>query len=123
MPVSFKCSGCGKPMTAKEEHAGRRIKCGKCGTILTIPGAKPAQPAKIPVVVPEMERAEHEREEAAAATTSAIRRAAPPLDNPWIDPTFHQDWSAPVTDRQTASAAEAPSPAPRRESVKQPEPR
>src|SRR4051812_2527403 len=36
MPIPFECS-CGKKMSAKEEFAGRRLRCPECQRIVTIP--------------------------------------------------------------------------------------
>src|SRR5438270_8920383 len=44
MPVSFGCHNCGKQLQARDEFAGRRLKCPGCGTILTIPGGAAAAP-------------------------------------------------------------------------------
>jgi hypothetical protein len=41
MPISFECS-CGKKMSAKEEFAGRRLRCPECQRVVTIPKAGPA---------------------------------------------------------------------------------
>jgi hypothetical protein len=41
MPIPFTCE-CGKQLQAKEEFAGRRIKCPVCQRLLTIPAAAPA---------------------------------------------------------------------------------
>ena len=39
MAIVFSC-GCGKQLQAKEEYAGRRIRCPKCQKVLTIPGGE-----------------------------------------------------------------------------------
>ncbi len=36
MAITFSCE-CGKQMTAKDEFAGRKIKCPKCGKVVRIP--------------------------------------------------------------------------------------
>jgi hypothetical protein len=36
MPISFPC-GCGRTLRVKEELAGRKVRCPKCSTILTVP--------------------------------------------------------------------------------------
>ncbi|MBX6312838.1 MAG: PrsW family intramembrane metalloprotease [Isosphaeraceae bacterium] len=36
MAISFSCS-CGKSFRAKDEHAGRRLKCPGCGVVLAVP--------------------------------------------------------------------------------------
>ena len=37
MPIRAECSECGKRVRAKDEAAGRRIKCPDCGTPIRIP--------------------------------------------------------------------------------------
>ncbi len=44
MPIAFGCHQCGKQLQARDEFAGRRLKCPGCGTILTIPGGAAAAP-------------------------------------------------------------------------------
>jgi hypothetical protein len=47
MPIPFNCE-CGKKLQAKDEFAGKRMKCPGCGTVLTIPGPAPASPPGVP---------------------------------------------------------------------------
>lgn len=51
--ISFSCD-CGKPLRAADEHAGKRAKCGGCGKVVAIPGARPAavQAAAAPATKP-----------------------------------------------------------------------
>jgi hypothetical protein len=35
MPISISCTGCGKPLTIKDELIGKRIKCPQCGATFT----------------------------------------------------------------------------------------
>ena len=55
MAITFACE-CGKQMQAKDEFAGRRMKCPACQRVVTIPGAVaapgPATPAASPVEMP-----------------------------------------------------------------------
>ena len=37
MPISFKCSSCGKALTAPDAAAGKRAKCPACATVMPIP--------------------------------------------------------------------------------------
>jgi len=37
MPISFVCSGCDGKLKAKDESAGKRIKCPRCETIVSVP--------------------------------------------------------------------------------------
>jgi hypothetical protein len=47
MPIKVACQ-CGQQFAAKDELAGKRVKCPKCGTLLTIPqpGAGPSRTGK-----------------------------------------------------------------------------
>jgi len=54
MSIAFECS-CGKKMSAKDEFAGRRLRCPDCQRVVTIPKSTaagmmplPANPAKAP---------------------------------------------------------------------------
>src|ERR1700712_5308029 len=40
MAISFKCGGCAKQYQVKDELAGKRAQCKKCGQVMKIP-AKP----------------------------------------------------------------------------------
>jgi hypothetical protein len=40
MPIAFSCS-CSKAMKARDEFAGRNVKCPQCGKVVTIPQAQP----------------------------------------------------------------------------------
>jgi len=37
MAIVFSCGSCGKKLTAKDEHAGKRAKCSACGGVTRIP--------------------------------------------------------------------------------------
>jgi hypothetical protein len=41
MPILIQCS-CGKQLQAKEEHAGKRVKCPACGAVVDVPTARTA---------------------------------------------------------------------------------
>lgn len=45
MPIKVQCNSCGAGFKAKDELAGRRVKCPKCKQALTIP--QPAQPQAV----------------------------------------------------------------------------
>jgi hypothetical protein len=40
--ISFRCTSCKQGLKVKAEKAGRKVKCIKCGTVLTIPAASTA---------------------------------------------------------------------------------
>lgn len=48
--ISFACTGCGKKLQVKEEFAGRKTKCPKCGAALSVPtlSTKPPIPEQKP---------------------------------------------------------------------------
>ncbi len=37
MAIKFSCGSCGKRFAAKEEHAGKKSKCPKCGSGIEVP--------------------------------------------------------------------------------------
>ncbi len=59
MAIEFPCGSCGKRLTAKDEHAGKRAKCSACGGVTRIPSQptreaddSPPAPAPKPAVDP-----------------------------------------------------------------------
>src|SRR5437660_9222094 len=52
MPINVVCA-CGQNYPVREEFAGQRIQCTKCGQVLTVPGAPvqavtaPARPSRL----------------------------------------------------------------------------
>ncbi len=53
MPISVQCSECHKKLKARDEMAGKRVKCPVCGKSLEIPSlAVSQQPAKAPPPLP-----------------------------------------------------------------------
>lgn len=49
--IAFACIGCAKAFSVKDELAGRRTKCPKCGVVLHVPSVTPVAPA-LPTAVP-----------------------------------------------------------------------
>lgn len=45
MPIAVVCSHCGHRAGAKDEWAGKRLKCPACGNLVTVPGPASAAPA------------------------------------------------------------------------------
>src|SRR4051812_47065008 len=43
MSIHFRCD-CGNSLTAKQELAGRRVKCSQCGAVLTVPRPNTGSP-------------------------------------------------------------------------------
>lgn len=42
--IRFACE-CGQQLSAREEYAGKRVRCSACGEVQTVPSAEPAAPA------------------------------------------------------------------------------
>jgi hypothetical protein len=54
-PITFLCYSCQQPLKVGGDKAGQKVKCFKCGTILTVPVAStvpPVPPASVPKVPP-----------------------------------------------------------------------
>jgi RsiW-degrading membrane proteinase PrsW (M82 family) len=80
MPISFLCY-CGKRLKAKDEWAGKRVKCPGCGTPLVIPEAddddgRAYQVAPPPPRPPRQLEEEEERVQAAAREPARLQAAA-----------------------------------------------
>jgi len=48
MPIRFTCPNCNKKFQAKDEFAGRKMKCSGCGNVVRIPSAAPKRPERPP---------------------------------------------------------------------------
>lgn len=55
MPVTFRCTSCGKAFSVSSQWAGKRIRCKACGNVMTVPG--PAAFAAKPPPEPQPARA------------------------------------------------------------------
>jgi predicted RNA-binding Zn-ribbon protein involved in translation (DUF1610 family) len=84
--ISFHCQGCGQPIQARPEHAGRKSKCPSCNTIVVIPGesgpadkltARPPAPRPAPAV-----RADADEERLPRPRPEDLKVRRSPL--PWI---------------------------------------
>jgi HEAT repeat protein len=42
MPINVECPGCARKLKAKEDLAGKRVKCPSCGQVIVVPAARPA---------------------------------------------------------------------------------
>jgi hypothetical protein len=76
MGIPFSCT-CGKRLQAKDQYGGRRLKCPKCGIVLTIPklaAGRSAVPAKAPA-----------RTRSAATETLALPAKTAPARLPTAD--------------------------------------
>jgi DNA-directed RNA polymerase subunit RPC12/RpoP len=54
MSISIRCPDCDKKLRARDELAGKQVKCPRCGSLLVIPAAHPSSDS---LMVPEAERA------------------------------------------------------------------
>jgi hypothetical protein len=52
MAIKFSCGSCGKELTAKEEHGGKRARCSACGAISRVPIPTSQDAATSPRPVP-----------------------------------------------------------------------
>ena len=48
MPIKFACPNCRKKFQAKDEFAGKKMKCSSCGNVVRIPAAGGESPQKPP---------------------------------------------------------------------------
>src|SRR5262245_36544007 len=87
MPIPFRCA-CGKKLQAKDEYAGKKLKCPGCGAILTIPRASavatppPAAAVPPPAPVPPQEVTAPPTEPPPADAGAFRFEAAPPPASP-----------------------------------------
>lgn len=61
MPITVNCPGCGGAVQARDEFAGRKVKCPKCAAVISLPEALPEaeairEAAPLPVASPEPRR-------------------------------------------------------------------
>jgi hypothetical protein len=97
MAIMFACK-CGKQMQARDEFAGRRMKCPSCQSIVTIPTAPPAtvvapevtQPAAAAVTLPTEVVVPAAAVAPPVATAPAQKVTAAPDRNPWADRSLEQ---------------------------------
>src|ERR1700722_2212074 len=87
MPITMGCPSCGKRFKARDESAGKRVKCPYCGVPVTVPTADEAA--------------------SAAAPTMTI----PPPSHPGTAAAIDGSGSVPVSVPRSASSASPPSPA------------
>jgi hypothetical protein len=116
MAIAFSCS-CGRKINAKDEHAGKRVKCPQCQQVITVPAAvaagaarKPAAAApKKPAPAPVDDDMYDIKEDAPAPKRSG--RASAPA-SPWgdDDPGLDAPVAAPRPYTSTAGAGAAAAP-------------
>jgi hypothetical protein len=63
MTIALSCRGCGQALKVKDELAGRKVKCPKCGSVIAVLGAKADSDARITAKAPRPRIPEHDDEE------------------------------------------------------------
>ncbi len=87
MPISVSCP-CGKTLSVKDELAGKRGKCPKCGAPLTIP--QPPKPAELaPLDLPSLSD-EFDQPAPAEVVPEAVRLAR--ARSGWVDPSIETEF-------------------------------
>lgn len=80
MPIQVRCE-CGKSLQAKDEFAGRKVKCSQCGKILRIPApADRGNPAVTPTVA--LTTPAPVQAKATPAPANVVARPAPEIAKP-----------------------------------------
>jgi hypothetical protein len=47
MPIKVVCPSCGRTLNARDEHAGRKLKCPACAAAVSVPAAAPDAPQEL----------------------------------------------------------------------------
>jgi|GEM_PF-3425071 len=110
MPIEFQCSNCGKLLRTGDEPAGKRAKCPKCGSVMTVPTpgdlVAPSQPP-VPAAPP---GGKSQSDYAVSSPTfSPNERERPATDGLFDGPTasssgVHSGRPAPNADSPTAGS-------------------
>ncbi len=86
MSILFSCN-CGKAMKAKEEYAGRKVKCPQCASVVRIPQADVSQsrPTDTLLAKPVLaRRQEHHAEPAPASVNTWVDQSLSQCTTPWL---------------------------------------
>jgi hypothetical protein len=115
MAIKFAC-GCGKRFTAKDDNAGRRLRCPECGTVVEVPALTAAAiPLGEPIDIPDLaSKFDEDCVEAEATPPSpAVSRlsAVPPPLPPSIAPAAVQQSGGPQQSSPAPVAPTKPGPA------------
>jgi hypothetical protein len=109
MSIAFSCM-CGKPLKARSEFAGRKIRCPGCQQILTIPqhssgdpsatyalepedlqtAEDTSRPQPLPVIPPEPKAPDPSRPTERPLVVGDDRKAVRPAPDPWVDRSLEQ---------------------------------
>jgi uncharacterized Zn finger protein (UPF0148 family) len=63
MPISFSCPACDRPLKVKDELAGRKVKCPKCGEGVVVPAEEEDEKAAVGPPPKKSRPQEHDEEE------------------------------------------------------------
>lgn len=89
MPISATCSGCSSKFNAPDHAAGKRAKCPKCGSVITI---TPPQPLPVPPIKGEI----------------AVRPKQEILEPEWVSPPVRTSKPAEIIVTHRTSVAAVP---------------
>ena len=77
MPIKFTCPNCNKKFQAKDEFAGKKMKCSGCGNVVGIPAAAEEVPEKQPPAPKAADEYSIAEEGTPAGPAAAPAKAAP----------------------------------------------
>lgn len=121
MPITLGCSSCGKRFRARDESAGKRVKCPYCQAAVSVPSSEdagrsaaptetvPAAPPASPFLPPRSTAAEHSPAAEPGLFDIAGRPVSPPESSAW-------GTSPPPASEHGFDFPDAPSPVPPRPS-------
>src|SRR4051812_22725535 len=80
MPIPVKCPGCAATLKAPDTAAGKRVKCPRCGGLISVAAPAPPAPAKEAVKAPARRPAKAPPPEEEPAPARPERRDRPEAD-------------------------------------------
>ena len=105
MPITFKCSGCGKVYRIAESMAGRKGKCKVCGTSMVIPHSdQQSSPPVVPVVQPAQSQPQIE------APVSALPEVMPHCEVESASEPMEESEDGPLTEKPSSPVSTLPQP-------------
>lgn len=82
MAILLKCGKCGKALQARDELAGKRVKCPGCGTVLAVPAPRAPSPLEAALALETPETAPAPAPAPAPRPAAAVKPAAAPKPAP-----------------------------------------